>query len=39
MLQFGTMPAELTAKNSELFARDVMPQLRAEFAPAAQAAQ
>ena len=39
MMQFGTLPADLVAKSSELFARDVMPHLRAEFAPAAQAAQ
>ncbi|MFZ9432729.1 MAG: LLM class flavin-dependent oxidoreductase [Burkholderiaceae bacterium] len=29
MLQFGTLPAELTRKNMELFAASVMPHLRA----------
>ena len=38
-MQFATLPADLVAKSSEMFAREVMPQLRAEFAPAAQAAQ
>jgi alkanesulfonate monooxygenase SsuD/methylene tetrahydromethanopterin reductase-like flavin-dependent oxidoreductase (luciferase family) len=28
MLQFGTLPADLTAKSMELFAREVMPALR-----------
>jgi len=39
MMQFATLPAELVAKSSTLFARDVMAPLRAEFAPAAEAAQ
>ena len=29
MLQFGTLPADLTAKNMDLFATEVMPYLRA----------
>ena len=29
MCQFGTLPADLTRKNLELFARDVMPALKA----------
>jgi alkanesulfonate monooxygenase SsuD/methylene tetrahydromethanopterin reductase-like flavin-dependent oxidoreductase (luciferase family) len=29
MLQFGTLPADLTAKNMDLFATEVMPHLRA----------
>jgi alkanesulfonate monooxygenase SsuD/methylene tetrahydromethanopterin reductase-like flavin-dependent oxidoreductase (luciferase family) len=32
MLQFGTLPAELTRKNMELFATSVMPHLRASSA-------
>ena len=28
MCQFGTLPADLTKKNLELFAKDVMPALR-----------
>jgi alkanesulfonate monooxygenase SsuD/methylene tetrahydromethanopterin reductase-like flavin-dependent oxidoreductase (luciferase family) len=28
MCQFGTLPAELTRKNLELFAREVMPALK-----------
>jgi hypothetical protein len=28
MCQFGTLPADLTRKNLELFAREVMPGLR-----------
>ena len=28
MLQFGTMPAEMTRRNMERFAQDVMPLLR-----------
>jgi len=37
MLQFGTLPAELTRKNMELFATGVMPHLRASSAaPAAK---
>jgi hypothetical protein len=38
-MQFATLPADLVAKSCDLFAREVMPHLRAEFAPAAQAAQ
>jgi hypothetical protein len=29
MCQFGTLPADLTRKNLELFAREVMPALKA----------
>jgi hypothetical protein len=29
MCQFGTLPADLTRKNMELFAREVMPSLKA----------
>jgi hypothetical protein len=29
MLQFGTLPADLTKKSTDLFAREVMPALRA----------
>ena len=29
MLQFGTLPAELTRRNMERFATEVMPHLRA----------
>ena len=32
LLQFGSLPAELTARSTELFAREVMPALRAEAA-------
>jgi hypothetical protein len=28
MCQFGTLPADLTRKNMELFAREVMPALK-----------
>ncbi len=28
MCQFGTLPADLTRKNLELFAKDVLPALR-----------
>jgi hypothetical protein len=28
MLQFGTLPAELTRKNIEIFAREVIPYFR-----------
>jgi hypothetical protein len=28
LCQFGTLPAELTRKNMEFFARDVMPRLK-----------
>lgn len=38
LLQFGTLPAELTRKNMELYANEVMPYLR-QKAPAAAAAQ
>lgn len=37
ILQFGTLPAELTKKNLELFASDVMPHLR-DTAPVAEVA-
>jgi hypothetical protein len=29
MCQFGTLPADLTRRNMELFARNVMPALKA----------
>ena len=29
LLQFGTLPAELTRKNMELFSKEVMPHLQA----------
>ncbi len=32
-LQFGTLPAELTRKNTEMFAREVMPALRGAAPP------
>jgi alkanesulfonate monooxygenase SsuD/methylene tetrahydromethanopterin reductase-like flavin-dependent oxidoreductase (luciferase family) len=32
IVQVGSLPHELRMKNMELFARDVMPALRAEFA-------
>lgn len=38
LLQFGTLPAELTRKNMELYANEVMPYLR-QKSPAAAAAQ
>jgi hypothetical protein len=41
-MQLGTLPADLTRKNLDLFAREVMPGLRARFAsgrPALAAAQ
>jgi len=38
LLQFGTLPAELTRKNMELYANEVMPYLR-QKAPAVAAAQ
>jgi hypothetical protein len=31
MCQFGTLPADLTRKNLELFAREVMPALKAMY--------
>jgi hypothetical protein len=31
LLQIGDMPADRTRKNMDLFAREVMPYLRAEF--------
>ena len=39
MLQFGTLPADLTKKNIELYAREVMDPLRKEFGFAAAAAE
>jgi alkanesulfonate monooxygenase SsuD/methylene tetrahydromethanopterin reductase-like flavin-dependent oxidoreductase (luciferase family) len=39
MLQFGTLPADLTKKNIELYAREVMDPLRKEFGAAAAAAE
>lgn len=38
LLQFGTLPAELTRKNMELYANEVMPYLR-QKSPAVAAAQ
>jgi hypothetical protein len=38
LLQFGTLPAELTRKNMEIYANEVMPYLR-ERVPAAEAAE
>jgi hypothetical protein len=35
MLQFGTLPADLTERNMRLFASEVMPALRAAAAGAA----
>jgi hypothetical protein len=32
MLQFGTLPADLTRRNMERFAMDVMPWLKREMA-------
>jgi hypothetical protein len=32
IFQVGSLPHDLTLKNMELFAREVMPALRAEFA-------
>jgi hypothetical protein len=38
LFQLGTLPAELTRKNMELFAREVMPHLQRDvFADAAPA--
>jgi alkanesulfonate monooxygenase SsuD/methylene tetrahydromethanopterin reductase-like flavin-dependent oxidoreductase (luciferase family) len=37
LLQFGTLPAELTRKNMELYANEVMPYLRQKVPPAAAA--
>lgn len=37
-LHFGSLPADLTAKNMELFAREVMPALRPLYAEAAPTA-
>ena len=31
MLQFGSMPPELVRKNTELFAKEVMPRVRPVF--------
>jgi alkanesulfonate monooxygenase SsuD/methylene tetrahydromethanopterin reductase-like flavin-dependent oxidoreductase (luciferase family) len=31
LFQLGSLPADLTARNLELFASEVMPRLRAEF--------
>jgi hypothetical protein len=31
LFQLGTLPADLTRRNLELFAREVMPRLRKEF--------
>jgi hypothetical protein len=39
MLQFGTLPADLTAKNMELFAREVMPALKPAVKAAPRAAE
>jgi hypothetical protein len=37
-LQFGTLPAELTRKNMEIYANEVMPYLR-DKVPAVEAAE
>jgi alkanesulfonate monooxygenase SsuD/methylene tetrahydromethanopterin reductase-like flavin-dependent oxidoreductase (luciferase family) len=37
LLQFGSLPADLTRRNMELFAREVMPHLRPLGAPSAPA--
>ena len=40
LLQFGTLPAELTRKNMEIYANEVMPYLRDKTAkPVAAAAE
>ncbi|MDQ0315040.1 LLM class flavin-dependent oxidoreductase [Amorphus orientalis] len=39
LLQFGTLPADLTRKNMELYAGEVMPYLRQSAAAAVEAAQ
>ncbi len=39
MLQFGTLPAELTEKNTRMFASEVMPKLQHLGAPTAAAAE
>jgi hypothetical protein len=39
MLQFGTLPADLTERNMRLFASEVMPALRAEAAAGSAAAR
>jgi hypothetical protein len=38
LLQFGTLPAELTRKNMEIYANEVMPYLRSQTGAAARAA-
>ena len=38
LLQFGTLPRELTMKNATMFAQQVMPQLRPLGEPAAKIA-
>ncbi|MES2536372.1 MAG: LLM class flavin-dependent oxidoreductase [Pseudomonadota bacterium] len=39
MLQFGSLPADLTRRNMELFAKDVLPALQALTSKSAQKAQ
>jgi hypothetical protein len=38
LCQFGTLPADLTKSNMELFAREVMPAIKGLRSPAAAAA-
>jgi hypothetical protein len=35
LFQLGSLPADLTKRNMTMFAREVMPALRAELEPAA----
>jgi len=37
LLQLGTLPADLTRRNMELFATEVLPHLRNEIGPRAAA--
>jgi alkanesulfonate monooxygenase SsuD/methylene tetrahydromethanopterin reductase-like flavin-dependent oxidoreductase (luciferase family) len=39
LLQFGTLPADLTRKSMDLYAREVIPYLRAQIGALAQAAE
>ena len=38
LLQLGTLPADLTRRNMELYAREVLPYLRSTFGTKAAAA-
>jgi hypothetical protein len=38
LLQLGTLPADLTRRNMELYSREVLPYLRTRFASKAAAA-